>query len=347
MSGNRDNSDWNDLFVRTDLSESSPINRVGALSSPDIIPWGTQPVTPSTFITENSYKTYVSTTGFVSGQPNYIYVRARNSSSTTTAVGEASLVLTNPAVVLWPGGDGWTFIKTNQGRSASTLLIGGNSAIPPNGIAVTEDPFVYVPSDSGHRCLVTWLSTKSHPVTQPPPRITDAQALVTFLKNNPNYAHHNLDIAPNTTGARTFTAPFSSGTESGTWAFGLRFKNCKGFTLSFSSSAPLPDGSYLKMDSFTVQNDKELTILNEPVKVTPNWNVNINCTVETNNLQPDGWSVEFVAQVIVNGYNDPELMEFATPLYADFGLDMDAVRALGLRHVPVGSLGLINGDTAA
>lgn len=347
MSGTHDNTDWNDLFVRTDLSETSPLNRVGGLSSPDIIPWGTQPTVPSNFTTDSSYKTYVSTTGFLSGKPNYIYVRARNSSATTNAVGEASLVLTNPALVLWPGGDDWTFLKTNSGSSASRLLIGGNASIPPNGIAVTEDPFVYVPPDSGHRCLVTWLSTKAHPVTQPPPKITSAEELVKFLKDNPNYAHHNLDIAPNTTGARTFVAPFSTGTQNGVWACGFRFKNCKGFVLSFSSSEPMPNDEYLKMDPFPVQNNDELTVLKRNLKLDKNWNININCTVETNNLEPDGWSVEFIAEVEVNSFNNPELMAFATPLHADFGVDLDEVAALGIRTVRVGSLGIINGDTAA
>lgn len=347
MSGIRDNTDWNDLFVRTALSESSPVGRVGGLSSPDIIPWGTQPVTPSTFTTEDSYKKYVSTTGFLSGQPNYIYVRARNSSSTTDAVGEAYLVLTNPALVLWPGGDGWTSILTDKGKTSSPLKTGGKTAIAPNGIAVTEDPFVYVPPDSGHRCLVTWLSTKAHPVTQPPPKITDGQALAKFLIDNPNYAHHNLDIAPNTTGTRSFRAPLSTGTEDGTWACGFRFKNCKGFVLSFSSAQPMPNGEYLKMDPFVVQNNDELTVLTKAMTLDKNWNIEVNCTCVTNNLEPPGWSVEFVAELVVNAYNDPELMAAATPLYADFGLDMAEVSALGLRSIRVGSLGIINGDSAA
>jgi hypothetical protein len=347
MSGTRDTTDWNDLFVRTDLSETSPSSRVGGLSSPDIIPWGTQPVNPSTFTTDASYKNYVSTTGFLSGQPNYIYLRARNSSSTTDAVGEASLVLTNPAMVLWPGGDGWTTLLTDKGKKASPLKSGSGTAVAPNAIAVTEDPFVYVPSDSGHRCLVTWLSTKAHPVTQPPPKITDGQALVKFLKDNPNYAHHNLDIAPNTTGAYSFRAPLSTGTEVGDWACGFHFKNCKGFVLAFSSSQPMPNGQYLKMDPFVVQNNDDLTVLVRDLKLEQNWNIDINCTVQTNNLEPPGWGVEFVSELVVNAYNDPELMAFATPLYADFGLDMDNVRALGLRSVRVGSLGLINGETDA
>lgn len=341
MKGTTQATDWNDLFVRTSQGETSPTGRVGGLSSPDIIPWGTQPVNPAQFTTEGSYSSYVSSQGFVSGQNNYIYVRARNSSPSTDAVGEAALVLTDPAVVLWPGGDKWTRILTSEGKDTSRL-----GPVGPNGIAVTDDPFLYVPQDSGHRCLVTWINTKSHPA-KVPPEIRDMQALVTFLKDNPNYAHHNIDIAPNTTGANSFPAPFSTGTEGSSWICGLKVRNCKGFTVSFSSPTQLPDGTYINFLPTTVQQNDELRFLFGPFDVDPNWNINVNCTYQTNNLEPADWSVDFIAECVVNRYNDPALMAFAQPVSAGYGLDMDTINAQGLRSVPVGSLGVMRGEVSA
>lgn len=342
MNGNTAGTDWNDLFVRTSLNETSPTGRVGGFSSPDIIPWGTQPTNPSRFATDESYRQYESSVGFLSGQTNYIYVRAKNSSATTEAVGLAYLALTDPAVVLWPGGNKWTFIKTSGGFDGSAL-----GPIGPGAIAVTDDPFAYVPKDSGHRCLVTWLSTKSHPVKNPPPEITTASALVTFLKDNPNYAHHNIDIAPNTTGANSFPAPFSTGTEGSTWMCGLKVRNCKGFTISFSCPDPLPDGTYINFLPTTVLQNDELRYMFGPFDVAVNWNINVNCTYQTNNLQPEDFSVEFITESVVNRYDNAALMAFATPVTADFGLDMTTITALGLRSVTVGSLGVMKGANPA
>src|SRR6516164_3621091 len=113
--------EWNDLFVRTDLSETSPEVRKGGFGSPDIIPAGTEiKIPPSTYTTDTSYGLYYNNS-FVQKSTNYIFVRAKNSSQTLSKSGNAQLVLTNPAIILWPGGDGWTRIRTSKGRNESPL----------------------------------------------------------------------------------------------------------------------------------------------------------------------------------------------------------------------------------
>src|SRR5258707_69382 len=103
---------WQDLFVRTDVSETSPDSRRGGFGSPDIIPVGTTPANPSDFTTAQSYATYYNQP-VLEGKPNYIYVRAKNAAATGPNKGQAFLVMSNPAIVLWQGGDDWTRIKTN------------------------------------------------------------------------------------------------------------------------------------------------------------------------------------------------------------------------------------------
>src|SRR5689334_1994300 len=98
-------SDWRDLYVRTALGEG-PNNRVGGLGSPDVIPTGSTPVDASVFATEQSYNQYYNLP-FQGGKANYIYVRAKNAGFDANT-GQAFLVMSNPAIVLWPGGKGWT-----------------------------------------------------------------------------------------------------------------------------------------------------------------------------------------------------------------------------------------------
>ncbi|MDQ3205442.1 MAG: hypothetical protein M3Q40_02800 [Pseudomonadota bacterium] len=331
-------SDWNDLFVRTSLSETSPEGRVGGLSSPDIIPYGIIPVDPSTFTSDDSYKNFVSTVPFQQGQPNYIYVRAKNSSPTTAAKGQAFLVLTNPAVVLWPGGDGWTQILTNNGLAYSSL---DPSPTGSGAIAVTTDPFVYKPLDSGHRCLVTWLSTQAHPVPAPPPRITDMNALVKFLIDHPNYAHHNIDIAPDTTGAVTTTKPFNSGTQPFSWRVGLQVTNCKGFDVSFSSSEPLEGGGYITMKPVTVQQDDTIAYLLGPFNLPASWDTQINYTYQTHGLSKDNFSVTLVAYFDVDPTH--ELWHHAKP-YTELGIPAQHAPK-DRRGITVGSVAMMKGVT--
>src|SRR2546423_778431 len=141
---------WNDLFVRTDVTETSPDQgRKGSFGSPDVIPVGTTPVSAEQFTTDVSYGQYYNNS-FYQNTPNYIYVRAKNSSMSLPKSGKANLVLTNPAIVLWPGGDGWTRVTTSSGSNSSDLKSGGSTNVPARKIGVTTDPFMYVPEDFRH-----------------------------------------------------------------------------------------------------------------------------------------------------------------------------------------------------
>lgn len=341
MNDVKDASNWNDLFVRTSLSETGPTGRVGGLSSPDIIPYGIAPTNPASFTSEDSYKNYVSSQGFQQGQPNYIYVRAKNSSPNTPASGYAFLALTDPAVVLWPGGDKWTRIQTNDHKEYSTLQ---PSPTAGNAVAVTTDPFVYAPPDSGHRCLVTWLSTQSHPVPGPPPEIRDMGTLVQFLKDNPNYAHHNIDIAPSTTGAHTSSKPFSSGTKPFAWICGLQVKNCKGFKVSFSSSTPLPDGTYIVFQPTEVMQDDTVRYMLGPYNLPAGWETYINFTYETNGLDPADFAVTFIAEYAVQEDTHKDLWDYAQPL--EGMVDADEKTLAEVRSITVGSIAIMKGSVA-
>ena len=337
-------TDWNDLFVRTDVSETSPVVRVGGLGSPDIIPAGTSPTNPDQYLTEASYRTYYNLP-LQGGQPNYIYVRARNSSSTAPKKGQAFLVMSNPAIVLWPGGDQWTRIKSGKGNYYSPLE---PSPTSPNGICVTKsDPFTFVPAESGHRCLVTWLSTQDHPHPDPPPRITTVPELAKFLVDNPNYAHHNIDIVPNSAGSVTQQQPFSSGTIDAEWTFGIRTVNCAGFDVYFTEPTPLPGNTFITLARTTIPQtplNKPFTVTVDNINVPANWDTTFFYTYDQRGLQPANFSVTFVAfYSVAPGH---ALYEVATP-YELFGVPTDRIKkhnsGADFRGIQVGSIGVMHG----
>jgi hypothetical protein len=321
---------WNDLFVRTDARETGPELRYGGFGSPDIIPEGIQPKPPADYITEASYQRYYNNAVY-EHQPNTIYVRAKNSSATSGKRGEAFLVMSNPAVVLWPGGEGWTRIKNGAGSYGSSL-----GEVKPGQIGITEEPFVFVPDESGHRCLVTWLSTPDHPVDKPPPTITEAEKLAKFLVDHPNYAHHNIDIAPDTTGVVTWDRPLDTGTKAGTWRFGLKVTNCQGFEVSFKSGTPLPNGHYIQMLPTKVEQD--ITYFIDVTDIPENFQTRMFCTYDQKNLVRTDFSVVYVAYL--NTPPGHPLYERAVR-YADLGASNDGINDRG---IPLGSIGVMRGS---
>ncbi|MGR3938294.1 hypothetical protein [Streptomyces sp. BRA346] len=282
-------TDWNDLYVRTSLDETGPAQRAGALGSPDIIPVGTSPKPWQDYATEDSYKRYYQE-AFLEHKPNYVYVRARNSSKMESATGRARLVMCDPAVVLWPGGSDWTPINTSTGSDHCVL-----EEIEPGTIGVTQDPFEVVPETSGHRCLVTWLSTAKHSCPDNPGRITEVDKLVAFLKDHPNYAHHNIDVVPDTTGVHTFSRPFTSGDQPAKWVFTLKVTQCKGYEVSFSCGTRLATGQYIRLDPVTVTTNDEIGLTIDR-DVEAGFDSTISYTFDQKNLPlRPGFKVEFKA----------------------------------------------------
>jgi hypothetical protein len=279
---------WNDLYVRTDLNETSPTGRVGGLSSPDVIPVGPNPQGSSQYLTQESYgKRY--TQPFYQGVPNYIFVRAKNSSASKTKSGKANLVLTNPAVVLWPGTEGWTRLKAD-GNYESPILRNGSSDIGPGEVGITETPFVYIPSENGHRCLVTWLDTLDHPEGNPPPTITNMSDLVRFLKDHPNYAHHNIDIAPATTKKITTTKRYTQQDAEEEMRFELSAVNCVGFGIGYSCGKPIAPDTYIVLNEVIVPStpaDKPFSVYLD-FKIPPLWYGDINYYWDAKTLTPPG-----------------------------------------------------------
>jgi len=329
---------WNDLYVRTDLSETSPdSNRQGGLGSPDIIPAGTKPVASSDYVTDASYNTAYSNSLY-QNTINYIYVRAKNSSTTLTKSGKANLVLTNPAVVLWPGGDGWTRLMAG-GSYASPLLQAGSSDIEPGAIGVTDTPFEYVPDYSGHRCLVTWLDTADHPNPNPPPKITEISELVKFLKAHPNYAHHNIDIVPTSTGKGVLPKPYTQGNVGEEMRFEMTVKDCAGFVVSFSCATPIGEGKYIVMNDTTVPAQPNPFGAFGDFFIPANWQGTINLSWDAKGLTPPAGKDFIGLKVYLITRPGHEVYHLCHP-HGHFGWARDSASD-DTRFYPVGSVAVM------
>jgi hypothetical protein len=210
--------------------------------------------------------------------------------------GSANLVLTNPAIVIWPGGDGWTRIQTASGSNSSELQAAGSASIKPGKIGATTDPFVYVPNESGHRCVVTWLDTVDHPEPSPPPKITTMSELVKFLVDHPNYAHHNIDIAPVQTTRVTKKKPYTQQDEAETVRFTLATRNCKGFVIGYSCGTEISPGKFIELKDTPVTDD-EFNVFKE-FPIPANFQSDIYYWYDMKGLSPGDFSVSLQASIV-------------------------------------------------
>jgi hypothetical protein len=326
---------WQDMYVRTALGETSPNDRQGGLGSPDVIANGIQMIQDPKQVLTATYDQYYNLP-LEAGKANYIYVRAKNASPIAVKR-EAYVVMSNPAIVLWPGGAGWTRLKTSNAQTYSSPF----GTVQPGSIGVAEDPFMFSPGagDVGHRCLVTYLSTAEDPHPEPPPRLTTVPEVAKYIIEHPNYAHHNIDITPNTTGALTQSQPFSSGTERATWAFGIQAINAQGFTVSFSSATKFGD-RYVVLEPTTIKQNDKHTITIDDVDVPPNIDTFFNYTYEQNNLQPNEWAITFVAF-----YQPPAGSELWHRAHTAEQLGVQN-KSADWRGIQVGTIGLMKGNRA-
>lgn len=281
------NNDWNDLFLRSDLRETGPEVRYGGLPSPDIISCGQTPVNPDQFATEESYQQCYDAP-LRQNLYNYFYIRAKNSSQSSMKNGMAYLVLSNPAIIPWPGNYGWTEIKTCTGQSGSKIM-----DVAPGQIGVTREPFLYIPRDSGPRSVISWLSTPEHPLFSMPPRIDTIDQLVRFLIEHPSYSQHNINIMEDSEGWITTIRPYCQGAKESDIVFGIATQNCFQFKAQLSCDVPVKDGKYIQIPEFTVPTNDRYTY---PLCVTvpADFEANIALSFTSTRAFPDPFSISLV-----------------------------------------------------
>ena len=228
---------YNDLFLRDNLDDGGSVPAAGTLSSsPDIIPFGTAPVSdPATFFTNN----YGNDVGqdLVANSQNYIYMRAKNLSLSGGENGTLSLYYSPASLLLYPSLWQNNILKTGSG--ATTVPV---SAAATGDIVVGTDPFTWQPQmiSGDHYCLIGQIVTASHP--NPIPQTGGIQDFATYIANNRGMGWRNVSIVNNGSPTFTQTVQYNQGNEQGDMAILITCSNVPvGAEVAFSCGTPGPN----------------------------------------------------------------------------------------------------------
>lgn len=178
---------YNDLFMRTNLSDVGLVPAVGsACTSPDIIPYGSLPYRgdAKSFFVSN----YSSDVGqnVLSGEQNYIYVRAK-SLAQTTDTGNIYLYWSRASLLNWPSKWSQNPLKTEKRKSSVTV-----STSTDGQVVVGESPFIWSPQsiNNDHYCLISRIETSTHP--NPIPEDGTIDDFTAYVLNNRGVGWRNV-----------------------------------------------------------------------------------------------------------------------------------------------------------
>lgn len=226
---------YDDLFIRSNLGDTGTIPRSGTQSrSPDVIPYGTDPVAdPQAFFSGN----YNQDVGkdLVANARNYLYLRAKNLAA-GAETGSFYLYYAPSNLLLWPNIWQNNVLKTSTGADSVPV-----SAAKNGDIVVTRDPFTWTPQiPSGfHYCMVSRLVTPLH--ANPIPDVGSIQDFAAWVAGNGGIGWRNVTVV--STGAPTWSlqTQLSQGAAPSALQFQIICQNVPlGSYVSFSSGTQVP-----------------------------------------------------------------------------------------------------------
>jgi hypothetical protein len=200
---------YNDIYMRAYLGDPGNVPRSTSYplsASPDLIPYGTQPVTDVNSLLLDSSWNQVYDTKLVINQTNYLYMRAQNLGTTTTS-GVFSLYYAPSSLLLWPSVWQQNQLLTQAGESTQTLTLAANAK------GVTPSAFAWntaTPPSGDHYCLIGMVSTPGHPATVP----TDGSItnFANWIANTGSFAWHNVSTTSAGSPTWTKTVNYEQGT---------------------------------------------------------------------------------------------------------------------------------------
>jgi hypothetical protein len=290
-------ANYNDLFLRDNTSDTGSIPANPPVStSPDIIPYGTSPVTdPTTFFTGN----YGSDVGqdLIANAQNYLYMRAKNLAAGAES-GTVSLYYSKASLLLYPSLWQSNILQTSDGATSVPI-----SASTTGAIAVATNPFTWVPQaiSGDHYCLIGRIVTATNP--NPIPATGNIQDFATYIANNRGMGWRNVAIT--TAGSPTFTqnVNYDQGTQGGAMSVLITCTNVPvGAQVSFSSGTPGPTPP-VNLPQTTVTNAGSF-IAGVSTTIPANWTSNISYSYWANGTTPlPGWSIALSVVYFVPGGN--------------------------------------------
>jgi hypothetical protein len=178
-------ANYDDLFVRSGPKDTGVIPYPGGpFWSPDIIPYGTQPVQrPKEVFADFGQDFGVN---IRLREDNYIYARGLNNAP-GAASGKVYLYYTDSSMILWPKMWAQHPIRTDQMKDfidVSSPVSGQNW--------IGDTPFRWRPeaAPNGHFCVISRVETAAHP--NPVPDVVKISDLAAFLCNNRGFAWRNV-----------------------------------------------------------------------------------------------------------------------------------------------------------
>lgn len=276
---------YNDLFLRDNLNDQGSVPATGTIStSPDIIPYGTSPVTdPTTFFTNN----YSSDVGkdLIANAQNYIYMRAKNLAAGAES-GTISLYYSKASLLLYPSLWQSNILKTSSGSTSVPISAATNGAI-----AVATDPFTWQPQaiSGDHYCLIGRIVTAANP--NPIPQTGNIQDFATYIANNRGMGWRNVAVI--TSGSPTFSqgVDYDQGSQGGNMTVLLTCTNVpKGAAVSFSCGTPGPNPP-INLPQTTVT-DSNSFVVGMSTVIPDNFKSTITYSYWANGTTPaPGWNI--------------------------------------------------------
>lgn len=231
-------STYDGIFMRSALGQANSIPRPGAQShSPDIIPYGTEPVSdPQTFFKGN-YDQDVGKT-LQADQTNYIYLRGKNFSNKKiddSGDTKPHLFWTKASVLSYP--NKWTELTQTPSRQPVSLVADAGQ------VGVMSEPLIWVPDNitADHYCMIAQVPSPGYDNAIPDTlQISDFAGWVAKSGGIAwrNVSVQNADVVT-LTGSANY---YEQGTEGGQIQFTVICENVPKDTLiSFSAGAPGPN----------------------------------------------------------------------------------------------------------
>ncbi len=232
---------WDDLHLRSNFSDTGQYPTGGTLSSsPDIIPYGVEPVSnpEETFVNTNWDKDMGKT--LTANTPNYLYVRGKNLGTATTD-GIVNLYYAPASLILYP--IEWRNNQLQTSGGQKDILI---QDIAAGGKFVTPDAFQWIPDaiSGDHYCLIGVAGTERNP--NEIPEIDTIDNFAQFISENPNFGWRNVSLT--SSGAADFTqdVSYNQGGLGGMMQFDIICENVPiGAEVSFSAGDALDPPIYM------------------------------------------------------------------------------------------------------
>ena len=310
---------WTDMFVRKSLTDTGQNPYPGGdwTTSPDIIPYGTTAVgapatvfgTPAAYGADQGKAT-------VFEQSNYFYGRAKTLAP-AAQTGTLYFYYCPQNLFLFPSLWSKNQLSTSSGKTSLPL-----AAAKTNDIAVTAEPFTYVPTNNIHSCMIARLETPTNPNPLPNDGdFTTMDDLSKFICAHPNYAWRNIVLVDS--GVPTFTNTFQIDTTSlapantAQFLIGISFTNLStGSQLAFSAGTPIPSGpdqgKLIQLAQSAVPQSSG-SMGTQILTIPGGYKTNVSFTYWANPPVQKGWTVKFYAIQIVSAHS--ALREHAVPIH--------------------------------